>query len=98
MTKTIRLSRFVYGYLLIFYPRELRCRFGTEMMDVFEDLMCEAVLQRGPAGMVSLWGSALWELLSVAAPLRLCNTTVIAGALSFVASSALFLAFFRAVS
>jgi hypothetical protein len=63
MTKTIRLSRFVYGHLLIFYPRELRCRFGTEMMDVFEDLMCEAVLHRGPAGMVSLWGSALWELL-----------------------------------
>jgi hypothetical protein len=98
MTKIIRLSRFVYGHLLIFYPRELRCRFGTEMMDVFEDLMCEVVLQRGPAGMVSLWGSALWELLSVAAPLRLCNTTVIAGALSFVASSALFLAFFRAIS
>jgi hypothetical protein len=98
MTKIIRLSRFVYGHLLIFYPRELRCSFGTEMMDVFEDLMYEAVLQSGPAGMVSLWGSALWELLSVAAPLQLCNTTVIAGALSFVASSALFLVFFRAVS
>jgi hypothetical protein len=53
MTKIIRLSCFVYGHLLIFYPRELRCRFGTEMMDVFGDLMCEVVLQRGPAGLVS---------------------------------------------
>jgi hypothetical protein len=57
MTKIIRLSRFVYGHLLVFYPRELRRRFGKEMVDVFEDLMCEVVHQRGVAGIVSLWGS-----------------------------------------
>jgi hypothetical protein len=98
MAKIIRLSCFVYGRLLIFYPRELRRRFGIEMVEVFEHLTHEVMLQRGPAGMVSLWGSALWELLTVAAPLQLRDTTVIAGALSFVASSALTLAFFRAVS
>jgi hypothetical protein len=98
MTKAIRVSCLVYGRLLILSPRELRQKFGAEMVEVFEDLTREAVLQRGLAGMVPLWGSALWEVLSVAVPLRLCDTTVIAGALSLILSSALTLAFFRAVS
>jgi hypothetical protein len=46
----------------------------------------------------SLWRSALWELLTVAVPLRLASNAVMAGAISFLASSVLFLVFFRAVS
>lgn len=98
MKKTIQLSSFIYRHLVIFYPRECRHKFGSEMVEVFEDLLDDAIRRRDASGIVSLWSSALWELLSVAAPLRLENTVVIAGALSLVASSALFLAFFRAVN
>ncbi len=94
MPRSVQLSRFVYERLLLFYPRDLRRRFGLEMAEVFEDLMREAAIRRGLAGVASQWGSALWELLSVAAPSRLENNTLMAGAISFLASSALFLAFF----
>lgn len=97
MKKVIRASCLVYDHLLVFYPSEFRRRFGGEMAQLFEELMCDAA-QRGPIAIVSLWRSALSELLSVAVPLRLQNAAVIAGALSLVASSLLFLAFFRAVS
>jgi len=40
-----------------------------------------------------IWGSVLWELLTVALPARLASNAVMAGALSFLASSALFLVF-----
>jgi hypothetical protein len=46
----------------------------------------------------ALWSSAFWELLSVAAPSRLRQTSVIAGAVSFILASALTLALFRAAS
>jgi hypothetical protein len=42
--------------------------------------------------MLSLWCTALWELLSVAAPARLQSPTLIASTVSFLASSAMFLA------
>jgi hypothetical protein len=48
--------------------------------------------------MVRVGFTAAWEVVSVAAPLQLRNSVVIAAALSLVSSSALFLAFFRAVS
>jgi len=94
----VRLSRVAYAGLLIFYPGDLRQRFGAEMTDVFQAVMRDAILQRGPAGMISLWRCALWELLTVAVPLRLASNAAIAGAISFFASSVLVLAFFRAVT
>jgi hypothetical protein len=39
-----------------------------------------------------------WELLTVAAPARFESNTLIAGAVSFIATSVLFLLFFQAVS
>lgn len=98
MTRLIGVSRCLYQHLLICYPSELRSRFGTEMADVFEDLLCEAVAERGVSGVLSSWRTALWELLTIAGPRRFNETTLMACALSFVISSALFLAFFRAVS
>lgn len=95
MSTIILLSCFIYRRVLILYPPELRARFGTEMAEVFDDLMGEAMLQHGFAGAASLWRTASWELLSVALPLRLRNMPVLAGALSL--ASALAWAFFRAV-
>jgi hypothetical protein len=95
--RIIRASRVAYSGLLIVYPRDLRRRFGSEMAEVFEELMREAMARSGPRGMAIIWRSALWELLSVAAPSWLASNAIIAGALSFLASSALFLVFFRFV-
>jgi hypothetical protein len=94
----IRLNRAAYAALLLFYPSDLRHKFATEMADVFEALLRDAIAERGPAGMISSWRSALWELLTVAAPLRLASNAVMAGAVAFLASSALVLFFFRAVT
>jgi hypothetical protein len=90
----LQFSRMIYSRLLVFYPRDLRAKFGSEMTDVFEELLRDATVRHGSAGVVAVWGSALWELLIVASPLRLENKTLMAGALSFLTSSALFLAFF----
>ena len=95
--RIIRASRFAYAGLLIVYPRDLRRRFGSEMVEVFEDATHEALTRSGPRGIAMIWRSALWELLTVAAPSRLASNAVMAGALSFLASSALFLVFFRFV-
>jgi hypothetical protein len=97
MPKIIRLSCYVYRRMLIFYPRDLRRRFGSEMVEVFADQLSEVALEQRSIGMLSLWGTALWELLSVAAPARLQSTTLIACTVSFLASSAMFLAILGAV-
>jgi hypothetical protein len=96
--RAIRASRLVYANLIFLYPSDLRCRFGVEMADVFEDLMRAAAARRGAQGIVLLWGSVLWELLTVAVPSRLTSSPLMAGALSFLASSALFLVFFSALN
>jgi len=94
----IRWSRAGYAGLLIFYPTDLRREFSEEMADVFEAAVQDAIVERGPAGVTSLWRSALWELLTVAVPLRLASNEAMAGAISFLASTVLLLAFFRAVT
>ncbi len=95
---SVRIGRIIYGGLLMFYPPELRRKFGEEMLDVFVALLCDAVVGRRNIEIFSLWRSALWELLTVALPSRLASSAVMAGALSLLASAALFLFFFRAVS
>jgi hypothetical protein len=92
------ISGIIYRRLLLFYPPELRRKFGEEMQDTFGALLSDAVVERRVADVFSLWRLALSELLTVALPLRLATETVMAGALSFLASAALFLVFFRAVS
>lgn len=95
---SIRISRIIYGGLLIFYPPELRRKFGKEMIDLFVTLLRDSIAEGRSVKIFSLWESALRELLTVALPSRLASNAVIAGALSFLASTALFLFFFRAVN
>jgi hypothetical protein len=94
----VRLSRSTYTALLYFYPRELRQEFGGEMAELFTALLCDAIADRGPVGIIPPWRSALAELFTVAVPLRLASNAVMAAAISFLASSALVLLFFRAVT
>lgn len=96
--RIIRISRLAYSRLLFFYPGDLRREFGVEMTEVFEDSLREAMKRRGPAGLAASWRSAVWELITVAGPSHLVNPTVIAGAISLLAASVLFLVFFRFVS
>jgi hypothetical protein len=92
-----RTSGAIYSVLLILYPRELRREFGAEMVEVFEAGLRGALVKRDTAKLILFWGLAVWELVTVAVPSRLANSVVIAGAVSFLVSSALFLVFFRAV-
>ena len=92
--KLARMSALAYAEMIRLYPRELRLRFGGEMAEVFGDSIREAAARRGLKGVAAVWSRALWELLTVAAPSRLENNTLMAGALSLLASSVLFLAFF----
>jgi hypothetical protein len=96
--RSFRLSRSLYGFLLLAYPWDLRDGYGKEMERVFAEQLSGAWRQRGLAGAARVWTLAGWELVRVAAPLHLRNPALIAAALSFVSASALALAFFRAVS
>jgi len=88
----------LYRLLLGFYPREFSQRFGAEMTQIFADQMQEEWKRHRVVGIVRVSLIAGWEVVSVAVPLQLHNSVVIAVALAFVSSSALFLALFRAVS
>jgi hypothetical protein len=96
--RIVRWNRAVYTGLLILYPADFRHKFGAEMADVFEAMIHDAIVERGPAGIIRLWQSALWECLTVAMGSRLASHVAIAGAISFLLSSLLTLFFFRAVS
>jgi hypothetical protein len=97
MELMIRLSGLIYRWLLVFYPAELRCRFGADMVEVFEDLIEDAVVERGATGIVWLWSTVLCEFVTVGLPSRLSTGAVIAVTLSFAVSSVIAWVFFRAV-
>lgn len=97
MTNLIRLSCFVYARLLIFYPRDLRQKFGAHMVEIFEDLLRDLPSHRAVSAFASLWRTALWELASVGIVARLQDTALIAAAASLLLSSLLAWCFFRAL-
>ena len=78
MTTSLRSSYVVYRTLLFIYPRDFRLRFGTEMLATFSDQICDEWQQNGLLGALRVWFSALGELISVAVPLRLRNSIVVA--------------------
>jgi len=98
MTEDFRRSRLLYGVLLLAYPHDFRRRFGAEMAMTFSDQVRAERRRNSLAGIVRVWRSALWELISVAVPLQFQRSIVVAVLLSAVASSVLFLAIFRATS
>jgi hypothetical protein len=84
--------------LLFIYPGDFRLRFGSEMVTTFSDLICGEWEHNGLPGVARVWRSALGEVFSVAVPLQLQSPIVVAIALSFLCSSALFMTVFRAMS
>ena len=96
MTGNFRKSRLLYGLLMLAYPHDFRQRFGTEMVMTFCDQVQSEWERNRLAGVVRVWRSVLWELVSLAVPLQLQRSMVVAVLLSSVGSSAMFWAVFRA--
>jgi len=98
MTNAVRASCGLYKMLLFMYPGDFRLRFGSEMVTTFSDLICGEWECNGPPGVARVWRTALGEVFSVAVPLQLQNSIVIAISLSFLCSSGLFITIFRAMT
>jgi hypothetical protein len=96
MTGNFQKSRLLYGLLLLAYPHDFRQRFGTEMVITFSDQVQSEWERNSLAGVVRVWRSVLWELISLAVPLQLQRSMVVAVLLSSAGSSAIFWVVFRA--
>lgn len=91
MSKALQMNCRLYGALLCCYPGEFRRRFGDEMRAIFEQLIVDEWNASRLRGLVRVWSGIAWDLLTVAVPLQLRSRTVLAGVLSLVTTSALFL-------
>jgi len=98
MTSAVRASCGLYKMVLLTYPRDFRLRFESEMATTFSELICGEWEHNGLSGVARVWQSALAEVFSVAVPLHLQSPIVVALSLSFLCSSALFTAIYRAMS
>lgn len=98
MTGATELNCTLYRLLLLAYPRDFRLRFGTEMAIAFLEQIRAGRDSDGFIGVVRVWLGAVGELFSVAVPLQLRSTIVLAMSLSFLWSFVLFLALLRATA
>jgi len=77
MNRLVRCSSALYERVLFLYPADLRRNFGNEMTLAFTD-----DLQR--AGVLRVWWSVLYELLTIALPGQQSNRFVLVPALCFL--------------
>jgi len=98
MTSAVQLSCGLYKILLFAYPSDFRLRFESEMVTTFSDLICGEWEQNGLPGVARVWRSELTEVFSVAVPLLLQSSIVVATSLSLLSSVALFMAVFYAMA
>jgi len=88
----------VYAVLLFAYPSDFRHHVSGEMKETFACQLRGAWERDGLDGAWAVWRLALWELFSVAIPLQMQNSIVIAAGLSVMVSSASALLFFRSIA
>ena len=98
MTRAIRLNGRLYRLLLFAYPPDFRLRFGTEMAITFLDQIRAGWKHDGLIGIARVWRAAVAELFSVAVPLQLRRSIVLAMSLSFLWSFAVFIVLLRATA
>jgi hypothetical protein len=98
MTSAVRVSCGLYRMLLFAYPSDFRLRFGSEMATTFCDQICGEWKHSGLPGVAQVWRSALAEVFSVAVPLQLQRSIVVATSLALLSSLALFMAVFHAMT
>jgi len=98
MNSAIRLNGGIYRLLLCAYPRDFRLRFGTEMALTFLEQIRAEREHGGLVGVARVWRTAIAELFSVAVPLQLRSSIVLAMFLSFICSFVLFITLLRATT
>ncbi len=98
MTRAARVSCGLYKMVLLTYPRDFRLRFESEMVTTFSELISGAWEQKGLAGAARVWRYALGEVFSVAVPLQLQRSIVVAASLALLSSFALFAAVFHVMT
>jgi hypothetical protein len=92
MNTVLRLSLKLYRGLVHFYPTGLQCRFGSEMVEVFEQQLLRAWGERGAAGIGRVWCCVVAEVATNAAIPALAQASIIPAA-AILASFVLFLVF-----
>jgi hypothetical protein len=80
----LEVSHKVYEKCLIFYPKDVRSDFGSEMMEVFDEQVSEAYSRSGFAGLLRVWLRATREFVTVALPGRLGGRIVPMAAVTVV--------------
>ena len=60
--KLVEFSRWFYGRLLGFYPKEHRNEYGQEMTRLFSDQCNSTIRESGMRGMLTLWLRTFWDL------------------------------------
>ena len=98
MTSAVRVSCGLYKMVLFTYPADFRLRFESEMVTTFSDQMCGEWEQDGLPGILRVWRFALAEVFSVAVPLLLQSSIVVATSLALLSSCALFMAVIHAMT
>ncbi len=98
MLIALRACSRAYSALLIFYPDDLRRRFGAEMTTVFEQQLWDAWEDSRLAGVMRVWLYVARELIFVALPGLMATPIVVVPTLSLLSNSLLFLALLRALS
>ena len=88
---TFGLSGRVFACMILLYPPEFRRQFASEMRSVFEAELHDAWHARHLVGLTEIWLLALRELLTVALPMQLQSTPVVASAASLVGTPVLYL-------
>jgi hypothetical protein len=78
MTTPIQLNGGLYRLLLFAYPRDFRLRFGTEMVITFSEQIRAEREHAGLIGVMRVWRTAIREPFSVAVPLQLRSSIVLA--------------------
>ena len=66
----LEVSHTLYQSILIFFPKDLRCDFGNQMIEVFDEQAGEAYSRCGSSGLLRVWFSATREIVTVALPRR----------------------------
>ena|SRR5215467_7917003 len=98
MSSALRVSCGLYKMLLFTYPGDFRLRFGSEMVTTFSDLISGEWEHEGLPGVARVWRSACREVFSVAVPLQLQRSIVVATSLALLSSFALFMVIFCAMT
>jgi len=90
MPALLRLCWRAYDVSLRLYPVALREAFGADMSDVFRQQTCDAWTEGGLCLLARVVWCAIGELFTEALPIRAGSPVAIAGASSFVCTSAVF--------